>query len=336
MSAPRAAILAPSGPVLTEDERDFFRDADPWGFILFSRNIDTPDQTRALTVSLRDAVGRAAPILVDQEGGRVQRLRPPHWRAFPPAAREVRRRTLAQAAEALVLRYRLIAAELHDVGIDVNCAPLLDVAHKGLTDAIADRTIGRDAATVAGLGHAVRKGLTAGGVLPVIKHLPGYGRAAVDPHESLPVVRADLKTLAEDFGPFHAHADALMGMTAHLTLEAVDRERPVTFSRAAIRLIRDVIGFRGLLMTDDISMGALSGSVGDRTEASLAAGCDVVLHCNGDMDEMEEVASAAWLLENRALARAEAVDAAPRTPEEIDLEEVARRYDELNGELTDA
>lgn len=336
MSAPRALILAPAGPVLSEDERDFFRDADPWGFILFARNIETPDQARALTASLRDAVGRAAPVLIDQEGGRVQRLRPPHWRAYPPAAREVEGRTLAQAAEALVLRYRLIAAELHDIGVDVNCAPLLDIAHPGLTGAIGDRTIGRDGATVAALGHAVRKGLTAGGVLPVVKHLPGYGRAEVDPHESLPVTRASLSDLAEDFGPFHAHADALMGMTAHLILEAVDAERPVTCSRAAVHLIRDVIGFEGLLITDDVSMGALTGSIGDRTEASLAAGCDIVLHCNGDMDEMEEAASAAWLLEGEGLARAEAVDAAPRVPEDIDLEEVARRYDELTGELTDA
>lgn len=329
MTAPRAVIFGSSGPRLTAEERAFFADADPWGFILFARNVETPDQVRALTSEMREAVGRAAPVLVDQEGGRVQRFRAPHWRGFPPALAEGFGRSISDAAEALVLRYRLIAGELSAMGVDVNCAPLLDVAAPELTDAIGDRALGSDPATVAALGHAVRKGLTAGGVLPVVKHLPGYGRAAVDPHEALPVSRATREELAADLAPFIAHRDALMGMTAHLIVEAVDDEYPATCSGPVIDMIREEIGFNGLLMTDDISMGALSGTVADRTTESLGAGCDVVLHCNGDMVEMTAVAGAAEALEGAALARARAVDETPRTIEEIDLDLVAARYDEL-------
>lgn len=319
-------ILGCAGAALTERERDFFRDVNPWGFIIFARNVEAPDQLAALTASMREAVGRAAPVLVDQEGGRVQRLRPPHWRRYPPVRDEVRGRPLEAAAETLALRYRLIAHELRAAGIDVNCAPLLDVATDDLTDAIGDRALGDDAATVAALGRAARRGLEAGGVLPVVKHLPGYGRAAVDPHLSLPVVKAPLAALVRDFAPFHAHRDALMGMTAHLLLEAVDREYPATFSGPCIDLIRERIGFDGLLMTDDISMGALSGSIAERTEAALDAGCDIVLHCNGDMAEMEAAAGGAGRLDGAALRRAEAVDKAPRIVEPTDLAELERRY----------
>ena len=335
MTAPAAAIFGSSGPRLTATERAFFRDADPWGFILFARNVDTPDQVRALTSDMRDAVGRAAPVLVDQEGGRVQRFRPPHWRRFPPAMEDAAR-SLEEAAEALVLRYRLIAAELAAVGVDVNCAPLLDVAAPELTDAIGDRAIGRDPATVAALGGAVRRGLTAGGVLPVVKHLPGYGRAAVDPHVSLPITKVSREQLEFDLAPFRAHADAPMGMTAHLIVECVDDEYPATTSGPVIDLIREEIGFDGLLMTDDISMGALSGTIAERTADSLGAGCDVVLHCNGEMDEMIAVADAAGALEADALRRAKAVDAIPRAVEEIDLDMVAARYEMITGELAHA
>lgn len=331
MSAPLAAIFGCAGPRLTANERAFFAEADPWGFIVFARNIESPAQIAALTAEMRATVGRAAPVLIDQEGGRVQRMRPPHWRAFPPAMAETTGRDLSAAAEALVLRYRLIAHELHAAGVDVNCAPLLDVATAGLHDAIGDRALGRDPAMVAALGHAVRKGLEAGGVLPVVKHLPGYGRAAVDPHESLPVVRAPRSELIADFAPFHAHNDALMGMTAHLLIEAIDPEYPVTFSGPCIDLIRDEIVFDGLLMTDDISMGALQGDMAERSTAAIDAGCDVVLHCNGERAEMEAVAAHVGRLEGRALARAAAVDAAPRMVEEIDIEEVARRYGAISA-----
>lgn len=335
MTAPSAAIFGSSGPRLTAEERSFFADADPWGFILFARNVDTPDQVRALTSEMRDAVGRNAPVLVDQEGGRVQRFRPPHWRHFPPALQDAGR-SLEEAAETLVLRYRLIAAELTAMGVDVNCAPLLDVAAPELTDAIGDRALGHDPARVAALGHSVRTGLMSGGVLPVVKHLPGYGRASVDPHISLPVTNVSREALEIDLAPFKAHADAPMGMTAHLIIEAVDNEYPATTSGPVIDLIRDEIGFDGLLMTDDISMGALSGSIAERTEESIGAGCDVVLHCNGDMTEMMSVAGAAGVLEGDALRRAKAVDAIPRDVDDIDLEMVAARYEMITGELAHA
>lgn len=329
--APAALIFGCEGPRLSARERAFFRAADPWGFIIFARNVEDPAQLSALTADLREAVGRAAPVLVDQEGGRVQRLRPPHWRQFPPARAECAGRKLEAAAEALVLRYRLIADELSACGVDVNCAPLLDVAAPELHDAIGDRALGPDPATVAALGHAVRRGLMAGGVLPVMKHLPGYGRAVVDPHLSLPVVDAPRAELIRDFAPFRAHADAPMGMTAHLLLTAVDDEYPATFSGPCIDLIREEIGFDGLLMTDDIGMGALEGSIGERVAACLQAGCDIALHCNGDIAEMEEAAGAAGPLAGDALRRAKAVDAIPRRVEEIDIEEVARRYDALSA-----
>lgn len=329
--APAPVIFGCEGLTLSAQERNFFREANPWGFILFARNVDNPAQLAALTAALRCAVGRAAPVLIDQEGGRVQRLRPPHWRAFPPAMAEVEGRALELAAEALVLRYRLVAHELHAAGIDVNCAPLLDVASTGLHQSIGDRALGADPAKVAALAHAVRRGLMAGGVLPVIKHFPGYGRAAVDPHLSLPVVSASRAELELDFAPFRAHADAPMGMTAHLLIEAVDSEYPATVSGPCIDLIREELGFQGLLMTDDIVMGALSGTMAERARACLDAGCDIVLHCNGVMAEMEAVAAASGCLEGQALARAEAVDRIPRAVEEIDIAEVERRYQALSA-----
>ncbi|MEM7545283.1 MAG: beta-N-acetylhexosaminidase [Pseudomonadota bacterium] len=332
MAAPLAAIFGCAGPRLSADEKAFFRDADPWGFIVFARNIEKPEQVAALTAEMRDCLGRGAPVLVDQEGGRVQRLRAPHWREFIPAMQELKGRTLEQAAEAHVMRALLIARELHAVGIDVNCAPLLDVATDALHPAIGERALGTDPSTVAGLGHAIRQGMKAGGVLPVIKHLPGYGRSEVDPHESLPIIRASREELAVDFAPFEAHNDALMGMTAHLIISAIDDEYPATFSGPCIDLIREDIGFDGLLMTDDISMGALSGTIEDRARASIDAGCDIVLHCNGERAEMEAVAAGSGNLEGVALTRAAAVDAAPRQPDDIDIALVEARYKSLQVE----
>lgn len=313
-----AAILGLAGTALTPREAAFFRQADPWGFILFARNIDTPVQVAALTASLRAAVGRDAPIFIDQEGGRVQRLRSPHWREWDPPMEFVARAG-AEAARALWLRYRLIAAELRAVGIDANCAPCLDVAGPDTHPFLRNRCLSERPAEVARLGRAVADGLLAGGVLPVIKHIPGHGRATVDSHKGLPRVDAPRADLEADLAPFRALADLPLGMTAHVVYDAVDPGAPATTSAKAIGLIRDAVGFDGLLMTDDIGMGALSGSVADRAAAAMAAGCDVILHCNGDMPEMEAVVTAAGALSAASQRRAEAACAARRLPDAVDI-----------------
>ena len=327
-----AMILGCSGPVLTEAERVFFESVRPWGFILFKRNVESPEQVRALTASLRSAVGRVdAPILVDQEGGRVQRLGPPHWPKHPPAAAYLRATNDPLAARELArLGARLMAHELRDVGITVDCAPVLDVPTPGAHAIIGDRAYGGDPATVSQLGRAVAEGLIAGGVLPVIKHTPGHGRAGADSHHDLPVVEASREDLAVwDFAPFRALSDMPMAMTAHVVYPAVDRKRPATTSRKAVRMIRRDLGFDGLLMTDDLSMQALSGSIGERARASLIAGCDVVLHCNGKMDEMFEVAEAAPELKGKARRRAEAALARlARDVEPFDPEAARGRLDQ--------
>lgn len=329
--APRAAIFGCAGPSLGAAERAFFRDADPWGFILFARNIDNPAQVRALTAELRACVGRAAPVLVDQEGGRVARLRPPHWRAWRDVRAMLGDLPAERAAAALRLRYRLIAAELNGVGIDVNCAPLLDVAQPDGPAFLRDRALGDDAATVARLGRAVRDGLEAGGVAAVIKHIPGHGRGDADSHQRLPVARADRAALeAVDFAAFRPHADAAMAMTAHVLFPAIDPDACATFSPAVIGAIRREIGFDGLLMTDDIEMGALAGDMGARAARALAAGCDAALHCSGDRDGMAQVAAAAPPLSGRSLARAEAA-MARRDPEPLDVAEVERALAALTG-----
>jgi len=304
----RACILGCAGTSLTAEEIAFFKDARPWGFILFKRNIDNPDQVRALTEALRATVGGTdAPVLVDQEGGRVQRLGPPHWPAWPPA------RAFAgvagdggEGAEMARLGARLIAHDLAGVGIDVDCLPVLDVPAAGGHEIIGDRAYAGDPAAVARLGRAAAEGLMAGGVLPVIKHIPGHGRAGADSHLTLPVVDATLRELeTSDFAPFRALADMPMAMTAHVVYAAIDDGRPATTSPVVIeQVIRGLIGFDGLLISDDLSMRALSGGVTDRARAALAAGCDVVLHCNGDMDEMREVAAGTRPLGGRAESRA--------------------------------
>ncbi len=318
---------------MTADERAFFADANPFGFILFARNIDTPDQVRALCDQLRSTVNRAAPILIDQEGGRVQRLRSPHWREFPPAMQDAAR---ADAEKVLELRYHLIAHELSSLGIDVNCAPLLDVPIPGAHDVIGERALARDAKTVARLGHAVRRGLAAGGVLPVIKHMPGHGRSMVDTHHDLPRVADSLDALEQDFAPFRDHTDALMGMTAHLIYEAIDADAPGTQSQAIVDLIRKDIGFEGLLMTDDISMNALTGTVAERSQKAWDAGCDIVLHCNGDLPEMQTIAAAAHELGGASAARAQRVDDAPRTQADTDIAAIEEDYKTLTRERAHA
>lgn len=337
MAAAAATIFGVSGPALTAPERGFMREADPWGFILFARNVETPAQVAALVADLRASVGRTAPVLIDQEGGRVARLRPPHWRAWRPVAEVFAGRDEAAAREALGLRYRIIAAELAALGIDVDCMPLLDLPVPGSHDVIGARALGTDPTLVAARARLVCEALTAGGVLPVIKHLPGHGRATVDSHEGLPRVATDLATLdATDFAAFRPVADQVLGMTAHIVYEAVDPEQCATLSPACIALIRERIGFDGCLMTDDLSMHALSGPMAARVRAAIGAGCDLILHCNGDTAEMEAIAAATPRLSGRALARAERALAARRAPSPFDVDAAHARYLALTGEAAHA
>jgi beta-N-acetylhexosaminidase len=324
-----AAIYGCSGHALTEEERAFFREARPWGFILFKRNVGEPVQLAALTAELRDAVGRHAPILIDQEGGRVQRMGPPHWPKYPPAAAYLKATNDPLAARELArLGGRLLAADLKAVGIDVDCAPVLDTPVEGAHDIIGDRAYARDPATVAQLGRAKAEGLMAGGVLPVIKHIPGHGRAFADSHHELPVVDTARDELdAWDFAPFRSLSDMPMAMTAHVVYRAIDRKNPATTSKKAIKLVRESLGFNGLIMTDDLSMKALSGSFTERAERSLKAGCDVVLHCNGDLTEMVAVAEGVGALRGRAKARAEAaLKRIVHTPEPLDEAAARERF----------
>ncbi|MDQ1152853.1 beta-N-acetylhexosaminidase [Brevundimonas sp. SORGH_AS_0993] len=333
-----AAIYGCAGHRLTEDERAFFAEARPWGFILFRRNVDTSEQVRALTDDLRAAIGDPeAPILIDQEGGRVQRMGPPHWPKYPPGDAYLKATNdLAQARELTRLGARLMAHDLREVGVTVDLLPVLDVPAPGAHDIIGDRAYGRDPQTVALLGRAAAEGLLAGGVLPCIKHMPGHGRAFADSHKTLPTVHADFETLdGWDFAPFKALSDMPMAMTAHIVFTAVDKKRPATQSKAAVRLMRDHLGFSGLILTDDLSMQALSGDLGQRAHRSLKAGCDVVLHCNGDLAEMKAVAEATCKLKGRARARAEAALARiVRTPEPLDpVAEHDRFFQTMGGRM---
>jgi Beta-glucosidase-related glycosidases len=286
-------IFGCSGPVLGEKERDFFREAQPWGFILFARNIESPAQVRRLAEDLRASVGDGkAPILIDQEGGRVARLKPPHWALRPPQAvfgalYEAQPDT---AREAAYLNARLIAHDLAQIGVNVDCLPVLDVPIAGAHDVIGDRAFANGPTVVIELGRAVIDGLLDGGVLPVMKHMPGHGRAGCDTHLQLPKVSATTEELsATDFVPFRSLAHCPMAMTAHVVYDAIDPNRPATTSPRVLKIIREEIGYQGLVMTDDLSMQALSGPLSARTKAALFAGCDVVLHCNGSMAEMAAV-----------------------------------------------
>jgi beta-N-acetylhexosaminidase len=310
--APNAVIFGCAGHSLTSEEAGFFAASDPYGFILFARNIDNPAQVRRLVNQLRDSVGRHAPILIDQEGGRVQRLKPPHWRARPPMARfgELALRDLPLARRAVHLNARLIAGELQDLGIDVDCLPLLDVPVSGADNIIGDRAFGSDPMLAADLGRAVMDGLLDGGVMPIVKHIPGHGRALVDSHKALPRVDTDRKTLeSSDFVPFRSLRDAPWAMTAHVIYSAYDDKRPATLSPIVVKeVIRGFIGCDAALLTDDLSMQALSGTFSERAALSLEAGCDLVLHCNGDMAEMRQVMQGVRPLTDEAerrLARAD-------------------------------
>jgi len=328
-----AAILGCQGPTLSAEEVAFFRDVRPWGFILFRRNIETPDQVRALTAALRETVDDPrTPILIDQEGGRVQRLGPPHWPKYPPgrAYGELATNDPLVRREITRLGARLIAHDLAGLGINVDCVPVLDVPSPDGHEIIGDRAYGQTVAEVATLGRAAAEGLIAGGVLPVIKHIPGHGRAMADSHLELPVVEASLDELdARDFEPFRVLSDMPMAMTAHVIYTAVDRKRPGTTSKKVHReIIRGAIGFDGLLMTDDLSMKALKGDFTARAKAAHAAGCDVILHCNGDMAEMQAVVAGAKRLKGDARRRADAAMARlARVAEPFDAAEVRARFD---------
>lgn len=327
-----AAIFGCAGATLGRDEAAFFRDYDPFGFIVFARNIETPDQLSSLTSALRDCVGRDAPILIDQEGGRVQRLRAPHWREWTPPLDFV---TAAgnNAERALYLRYQLIARELATVGIDANCAPVADLITDATHPFLKNRCYGANPESVSLMCRAVAQGLLDGGCLPVIKHMPGHGRSQVDTHHDLPRVDASRQELTDhDFAPFKALNDLPMAMTAHLVFTAYD-DLPATQSPVMIDVIRAQIGFGGLLMTDDLNMQALSGDIATRTAAAMAAGCDIALHCKGDLAEMQQVAKAAGNMHDATRRRAEAALAWRKPSAKVDISTLEA---ELAGLMRDA
>jgi len=326
-----ATILDAEGLRLTAEEKALFRDVNPFGFILFARNIDTPDQIRALCDDFREAVGHNAPITIDQEGGRVQRLRAPRWREWLPPMNFVQAAG-QNAAEAMYIRFRLIAHELFELGIDSNCAPMVDVPRFNTHEFLYNRCYGLDARNIALMGQAANDGMLAGGVLPVIKHIPGHGLATADSHFELPRVAASLEELDRvDFAPFKALRDTPMGMTAHVVYEAVD-PAPATLSARMMQVIREDIGFDNLIMTDDISMKALSGSLGDLSRDALVAGCDIILHCNGTLAERSEVAQAAGEMTDAAQRRALRALSYRQTPDDIDIPALDAQLKALVGE----
>lgn len=312
-----AFIFGCAGTTLSAQEAQFFADSQPWGFILFGRNIETRAQLKNLTQELRAAVGWCAPILIDQEGGRVERMTAPEWRHYPPALDQME--TTTDAARAMYLRNRLIADDLHAVGIDVNCAPLADVIWPESHPVLRNRCYGDTVETVVAMCREAERGLLDGGVLPVLKHIPGYGRAVVDGHKALPTVDVSREELdTHDFAPFKALRHMKMGMTAHIVFPCID-DKAATVSHKAMTMIREDIGFGGLIMTDDISMEALSGDVVSRSLAALQAGCDLSLHCNGEMAEMVAIAKACPPLTEAGEARAKAALAERKTPRDVDI-----------------
>ncbi|TFI57953.1 beta-N-acetylhexosaminidase [Sphingomonas parva] len=328
------AIYGFEGERLTEDERSFFRDVDPASYILFRRNIADREQLRALTDDLRTIHGRdELPILIDQEGGRVARMRPPIWPAFPPgqAFADLYAKAPMSAIEAARANAQAIAVMLREVGVNVDALPLLDVRREGAHDIIGDRALGSEPMQVAALGRAVIEGLRAGGVVGIVKHMPGHGRSMSDSHVELPVVPASETELEDDLAPFRTLADAPMGMTAHVVYTAWDRERPGSLSPVVIgEIIRGRIGFDGLLMSDDLCMHALTGGFDERARGVLAAGCDLALHCSGDMAEMVQMASALGEIDERSRARLERAMATIRgDADTASYDELAEKRDSL-------
>ena len=330
----RAFITGVSGLELSAAEREFIRAERPWGFILFKRNIETPAQVSSLVRELRNSIGNAdAPVLIDQEGGRVARLGPPHWPVYPPGAVFGALYDIdpALGLQAARLSSRLIAADLIDLGITVDCLPLADVPVAGADAVIGNRAYGTEPAKVAAIARAVTEGLEQGGVLPVLKHIPGHGRATADSHFRLPTVDTPRDELERtDFAAFQPLADLPMAMTAHVVFSALDPAHPATTSATIIRqVIRGVIGFQGLLMSDDVSMNALAGTIAERTRAIVNAGCDMVLHCNGKLDEMRDVARETPELTGEALARARRALASRKPPQPLDRQAARAELDAL-------
>ena len=330
----KAYIAGCAGPQLTPKEKSFFSQDEPWGFILFARNIEDPDQVRALTDSLREITGRGdTPILIDQEGGRVRRLRPPNWPDYPPgqALGEIYGRSAEAGLRAAWLHARLMAADLYALGINVDCLPILDVPQADVHDVIGDRAYSPHPYEIVQIGRAVTDGLLAGGVLPIMKHIPGHGRAVADSHLELPVVDTHPAILGcTDIYPFMQLADLPMAMTAHIIYSGFDAGHPATQSQQVIeRIVRGWIGFDGLLMSDDLSMQALSGDYAQRALSSFGAGCDIVLHCNGKMEEMSAIASVAPQLTGKSEHRARKALDWLKAPDENDLKALRAEFDEL-------
>jgi beta-N-acetylhexosaminidase len=330
----RAFITGVSGLELTATEREFIRAERPWGFILFKRNVYTPEQVIRLIRDLRDTVGEPdAPVLIDQEGGQVQRLRPPNWPLYPAGAAfgDLYDLDPALGISAARLSARLIAADLSDLGVTVDCLPLADVPVPGADAVIGDRAYGAEPKKVAAIARAVTDGLEQGGVLPVLKHIPGHGRATADSHLKLPTVDTSKNELERtDFAAFRPLADLPMAMTAHVVFSALDPAHPATTSATIIeQVIRGVIGFQGLLMSDDVGMNALAGSFAERTRAVFAAGCEVVLHCSGKLDEMREIAAETPELSGKALERARQALASRRPPQPFDRVAARAQLDAL-------
>jgi beta-N-acetylhexosaminidase len=334
----RAFITGVAGTELSAAEREFIAAEQPWGFILFKRNVGSPSQVAALNVELRNALGDAdAPVLIDQEGGRVQRLGPPNWPVYPAGAAFGRLYDIDSALglTAARLSARLIADDLIEIGVTVDCLPLADVPVPGADAVIGDRAYGNEPGKVAAIARAVTEGLEQGGILPVLKHIPGHGRATADTHFTLPVVGTPESELEKtDFAAFQPLADLPMAMTAHVVFSAIDAAHPATTSAKMIeRVIRGFIGFQGLLMSDDVSMNALAGSIAERTRAVFAAGCDVVLHCNGKLDEMRQVARETPELSGKAMERAQRALAARKPPLAFDRAVARAELDALIGQL---
>ncbi|WP_421703857.1 glycoside hydrolase family 3 N-terminal domain-containing protein [Aliiroseovarius sp.] len=329
MSRIGAYILGCAGLELSREERDFFERVQPWGFILFARNVADPDQLKALTAELRGAVGRNVPIFIDQEGGRVARMGAPYWREWLPALDQVAQNK-RHAVRSMYLRYRLIAEELRAVGIDGNCAPLADIANPDTHPVLRNRCYGEDVIKVAEIAGSVAQGLVDGGVLPVLKHIPGHGRAVTDSHLDLPRVKTPARELKwSDFMAFEPLNWLPLGMTAHVVFDAIDRDQCATVSPAVHEVIRTQIGFTGCLMTDDISMQALDGPLSLRARSALRAGCDLVLHCNGELEQMAEVTDVSGWLEGAALERADKALTWRREPDPIDIAALEAEFQSL-------
>ncbi|WP_409433746.1 beta-N-acetylhexosaminidase [Litorimonas sp. RW-G-Af-16] len=334
-----AVILGTSGPKLTAAESVFFRDANPWGFILFGRNIETPAQVRRLCADLREAVGRDCLIFIDQEGGRVRRLRPPHWRDYPAASKFATLPTNdpAKRRRAAYLSYRLIADDLRQLGITADCAPVLDLPQKGADPIISDRAFDTHVAGIVEMAHACMAGLMAGGVVPVVKHIPGHGRATVDSHKALPIIENSLHVLnASDFLPFRWLNDAPMAMTAHAVYSKSSRQAVTISPRAMTDLVRGKIGYDGLVMSDDLNMKALSGGLTRLTERTLGAGCDIALQCSGKMADMVKVVKGAKALKGKALMRARIAENCVDHITDFDRESANAEFDALMNLSSDS